>query len=620
MNNDFYNFINKDWIQNNPIPNDKSKWNQFDKLSENNFSKIKKIIENLNIDNNLFILYNQFLIKDAELSKTLINSYLNKIDNFTNILDLWKYMINLSFYLNLDLPLNFNIQSNLNISENNSLYIYTGGLGLPNRDYYFKQNYKLDKDNYKDFIKEYSKLFNLTLDPEIIVLFEEKLAEKTYTNSQERDPYLINNSRTIEEINNDYSNLLFINYIFEYYNKIPNIIIVTNPNFLKNINDICSNIYLNSWKLYFKWKLILSIYSYIDFKIEETYLSFYNFKLKGEKSFEPLWMRSLQTVNILLGQEIGILYKNKYFDDKNISIVKNMFNDIKKSIKISLIENDWLCKPTKTKAILKLDKMGIKIGYPSDLGLKNYKNLKLDKNKNYLINIMNTIKYNNDLLFEMINTKRNPYLWFMNSHDINAYYSPSFNEIVIPAGILQKPFFYNDKNKHGYNFGGIGMIIGHEIIHGFDDKGKLFDENGNLNNWWNKYDIIKYNTKVQALKNQFNSYSFMNEIINTDLTIGENIADLGGLKFSLNALEKNIIMYDDITKTTIFKNFFYNYANIWASNIRKEKLKQNILIDSHSPALLRVNGVLKNIDKFYEIYNICDGDLFLSKNNRIMIW
>ena len=620
MNNDFYNFVNKDWIQNNPIPNDKSKWNQFDKLSENNFLKIKKNIENLNIDNNLYILYNQFLIKDAELSKTLINSYLNEIDNFTNILDLWKYIINLSFYLNLDLPLNFNIQSNLNISENNSFYIYTGGLGLPNRDYYFKQNYKLDKDDYKNFIKEYSKLFNLTLDPEIIVLFEEKLAEKTYTNSQEKDPYLINNSRTIEEINNDYSNLLFINYIFEYYNKIPNIIIVTNPNFLKNINDICTNIYLNSWKLYFKWKLILSIYSYIDFKIEETYLSFYNFKLKGEKLFEPLWMRSLQTVNSLLGQEIGILYKNKYFDDKNINIVKNIFDDIKKSIKISLIENDWLCKPTKTKAILKLDKMSIKIGYPSDLGLKNYKNLKLDKNKNYLINIMNTIKYNNDLLFEMINTKRNSYLWFMNSHDINAYYSPSFNEIVIPAGILQKPFFYNDKNKHGYNFGGIGMIIGHEIIHGFDDKGKLFDENGNLNNWWNKYDIIKYNTKVQALKNQFSSYSFMNEIINTDLTIGENIADLGGLKFSLNALEKNIIMYDDITKTTIFKNFFYNYANIWASNIRKEKLKQNILIDSHSPALLRVNGILKNIDKFYEIYNICDGDLFLSKNNRIMIW
>lgn len=627
LNYDFYNFINKDWLLNNPIPPDKSRWSQFDKLNEVNNKKIKTIIENLSSNNNLKILYNQY--NNLEISESNVNNennlkiikkYLKIIDNINNIDDLWLYILDLTLKLNINIPLLFYSHPNFNNSNCNILFISTGGLSLPNRESYFKTNYKKNKDDYKIFIKQYSELFSFDVIPDKIIFFEEQLAEKTLTTSQERDPNLLNNIRTLEEIINEYPKLFFINNLIKKYSNTNHqkLINITNPKFLKLINELSCNNLLDIWKMYFKWQLILSVNSYININIHKKYLEFYNFNLKGEKMIEPPYIRSLKNIDNLLGQEIGILYKNHFFDDNIINKINNMFNIIKKSIYNSFIENTWLKETTKKRAITKLLKMNIKIGYPNSKGLKDYSKLKLLITNNYLENIMLCIKYNNDLLFEKLYTVRNKDIWYMNSHNINAYYSPIFNEIVIPAGILQEPFFYNDEKFIGYNFGGIGMIIGHEIIHGFDDKGKLYDENGNLNNWWDNEDLTIYKEKVNLLKKQFEDYNIMNYKINTELTIGENIADLGGIKFSLLALEYYLDKNKDSLE--IFKNFFYNYAHIWACNIRIDFLKQKLLNDPHSPPLFRVNGIIKNIDKFYEIYNINDGELYLPKDKRISIW
>lgn len=630
LNYDFYNFINKDWLLNNPIPSDKSRWSQFDKLNETNNIKIKKIIENLPSNNNLKLLYDQYnkleildnnsKILDNNLE--MIKKYLNNIDNFDNIDKLWIYILDLTLKLNINIPLLFYSHPDFNNSNYNILFISTGGLGLPNRESYFKETYKKNKDDYKIFIKEYSDLFSFNIISEKIIFFEELLAEKTYTSSQERDPNLLNNVRPIKEIINNYPKLTFINKLLEKYtNNNIKLINITNPKFIKLINELCNNNLLDIWKMYFKWQIMLSVNSYINITIQKKYLEFYNFNLKGEKIIEPTYIRSIKNIDNLLGQEIGILYKNNFFDNKIIDKINTIFKFIKKSIHNSFTENIWLKQETTERAIIKLLKMNIKIGYPNINGLKDYSKLKLSTTNNYLENIMLCINYNNNLLFEKLYTTRNKDIWFMNSHNINAYYSPIFNEIVIPAGILQEPFFYNDDKFVGHNFGGIGMIIGHEIIHGFDDKGKLYDENGNLNNWWDNEDLIKYKEKVNLLKKQFEDYIIMNYKINTELTIGENIADLGGIKFSLLALEcylnKN---KDNKNSLEVFKNFFNNYAHIWASNIRQDFLKQKLLNDPHSPPIFRVNGIVKNIDKFYEIYNINDGNLFIDKNKRISIW
>ncbi len=613
----FYNYVNKEWLINNPIPNNKSKWSQFDKLSENNYIKLKNMIEMLDTNNNLKILYTQSLNKNKynNNSLSLICSYLNDIENQKDIQSLWNFMIDISSYLSINLPLDFSVNLDNNNSEYNILYISTNGLSLPNKDYYSK-NFDNIKNEYLKFINDYSKLFNININSDKILFLEEILAHKTFTSSQERDVYLTNNIRNINEINNDFPNLSFISFFFSYIKKTPDIIYINNIKFLKELNGLCINKYLNAWKDYFKFKLILSVNKFINDEIEYVYFNFYNLKLLGQTEQEPLWYRSINIVDSFLGQELGIIYSNNFFKTNNYIIddVNKMFISIKNVIKKSLENNTWLSDKTKSKAIIKLNNINIKIGYPNKCGLFDYSYLKLLLSNDYLINIMITYKYNYKLEFNKLYKIKNKHKWFMHPHNINAYYSPKYNEIVIPAGILQEPFYYINDNEINIakNYGGIGIIIGHEIIHAFDDKGRLYDEKGNLNNWWVSEDIIKYNEKVESLKNQFKNYEFMGYKFNMNLTIGEIIADLGGVKFALEGLKTYF-------NKNMFKYFFLNFAFMWASNIKLERLKYNILIDPHLPSILRVNGIIKNIDEFYETFNDMELNI-LSKNDRITIW
>ena len=286
---------------------------------------------------------------------------------------------------------------------------------------------------------------------------------------------------------------------------------------------------------------------------------------------------------------------------------------------------------TKNKAIKKLDFMKIKIGYP-DIITKNYSLLDISPTYTLTQNILNARKFYNkyslDNLYENINKDK----WYMNAHAINAYYSPNMNEIVFPAGILQAPFF-SIKQDIASNFGGFGMVIGHEITHGFDDEGSKFDADGNLNNWWSENDYIKYKQKTSNIEKQYNEYIIENHQVNGKLTLGENIADIGGLSLSYNAFKKYMqchinknrfyIYYDNqrLTNFTPEQKFFINFANIWKSKGRIQDIQQRILLDVHSPPIFRVNGSVRNIDAFYEVFNIKPTDrLYLKPEDRIKIW
>jgi putative endopeptidase len=277
-----------------------------------------------------------------------------------------------------------------------------------------------------------------------------------------------------------------------------------------------------------------------------------------------------------------------------------------------------MSEKTKEYALKKLKTMNIKIGYPKII--KNYDNLKLSFNNSYLTNNILCIRYNNKINFKKLYKPIDKNEWFMNAFEVNAYYSPLYNEIVFPAGILQNPFF--DVNNSIYeNFGGIGTIIGHEIIHGFDDKGRLFDYKGNLKPWWTDEDNEKYKTKVKILQDQFSNYKINGQSVNGELTLGENIADLGGVTFALLAL-KDYLKDNNMTENKDdYKLFFKKYAENWATKIRDELMKIKLLNDPHSPSIFRVNGILRNIDKFYETYDIKENDLlYLEKNKRAIIF
>ena len=617
INDNFYNYVNLDWINNNKIPYDKSRWSHFNILEEKTNSKLIKYLDNVK-NNNLKILWNKGnkLNNIKPKNQNIINQILNQIDNIKSTHDLGKLYIDLIEHFNINGPILFSIEPELNNSSVNVLCINTGGLSLPEKEYYFKDIYEKERNSFKKFIKEYTDLFNLNLSTkqlDLLYFIEKKLAEKTHTRVENRDPRISNNVRTIKQIEKDYKNLKWIHYFFDKYNIKPNKIIISNPNFLKHLSEMFNEHFLDSLKLYIKYKFISSLNSFVSLKINDCWLNFYKKKLNGVKNLESLKKRVFNNIDEQLGQELGLLWIKKHFNDKIKNDIKNIFNYIKKSIYDSLLENEWLSETTKKKAIKKLLKIKIEIGYPNKNGLSNYSKLKLSNDDTYLESNIKINSYNNLLKINKLYKQVNKNEWFMHSHRINAYYAQQFNKVVIPAGILQEPFYYTNKNMIGANFGGIGMIIGHEIIHGFDDQGKLFDLNGNLNNWWTDKDTKCYNKKVNKLKEQYNKYN-----VNTSLTIGETIADLGGLKFSVLALEK--FLPKNKENKEHFKNLFINFAYSWACIVHKKYLKQSKATDPHPEPIYRINGIVKNIDKFYEVFNIKDGKIYIPPNERVNIW
>jgi predicted metalloendopeptidase len=602
MNYDFYNYINKDWIINNPIPNDKSKWSQFDILNESNYIKLKNIFDNkLSNNNKLKIIYKQLNSKYNNIN--IINKYFLQIDSFDNILDLFKFTIELSLLFNIDNIYHFDIYSNFYNSSVNILFIDTGGLGLPSKDYYFKENKQDIRNEYKLFIKEYLELFNLNLNYKKIYLLEEKLAFYTLNPEEARDINIINNIRNFDEINEEFPILAsLINYFLVKFNKSKKEINIINPNFIKYTEQLLIPEMLSLWKDFIKYKIALSVYFLINNDIENKYLEFYQIKLEGLINISPKWKRSINIINNILGQDLGKLYVSNYYSPKSHKIINVIFKCIYSVIKKSIKENNWLTEETKTKALLKLKNINIKIGYPDNRGLYDYSNLIVNKNNNILENYITCFYYNKLLNIYNLYKPVNKYRWFMHPQITNAYYSPSHNEIVFPAAILQEPFLF--ENNIIKSFAGIGFIIGHEIIHAFDNKGRLFDENGNYFNWWNNNDNIEYNKIANKLIDQYNTYTIFNENINGKLTLGENIADLDGFKFALKGIEYYCKLFNYKITIRHYQLFFTSFANILACNIREEKQKQLLLIDPHSPNIYRVNGVLRNIKKFYEVYNI----------------
>ena len=592
---DFYSYVNKDWLEKTRIPDEHSHWGTFSILEENNKKMVRDLLEKSN--NIASILYKQFLNKNSKEDLFIVQRIFYNIDIQTNKLNLFNYMLLLHITFNIKFCLSIDVSSDFNDANFNILHIDSNGLGLPDRDYYFLENKKDIRNKYRIFIETYSKLFNQNLDVNNIYNIEKLLASNTYTQVENRQPELLNNPIFFDDFIKKYNNLFFIKSIFKKFNVIPNKINILNPKFMNYLNTLIDTISLDKWKEYFKFKVMCSLNKYLSFKIEECYFNFYSKTINGIKTMKNINDRSMEITENLLSDVIGKLYVEKYFTPDSKNAVEEMVNTIKDELVIILNNNDWMEDSTKEKALIKLNKMKMKVGFPDVPVPDKYSNINITLNNPYLKNILLIKKANSfyeaSFLYKPLDKSR----WFMPSHEVNAYYSPSYNEIVFPAGILQPPMFSLCQDI-GSNYGGIGTIIGHEITHGFDDQGSKFDGDGNLKNWWSDNDRIKYNKKTEIIKEQYEKYHIENQNVNGELTLGENIADIGGVKLSLNALKRF-----KLGKYYI-KDFFINYANIWKIKYQKEKILEKLITDPHSPNIFRVNGVVYNIDDFYNTFNI----------------
>jgi putative endopeptidase len=641
ITSDFYTHVNWDWLNSNPIPNEYTKWGNFNVLNEKNQHRLKEMLESnpspspnpnpspnsnpeLTDQEKLNILWSQGL-NEHELNKQGHTHLLKLFDKFKLNSDIDTIIIELMKY-NLCFLFDISAYTDKKDSSKNILYWDVMGLGLPDRDYYLLDSMRDKRDGYKEFLTKFINHFSLEsiITPDQIYNFEEKVAKVRLSKTDRRDPTKTYNIYSFEKLCESFPGINWIK-LFEAFN-IPindstnDLIVVTEPEFFKFISGHLQSAKLNGEIMeeligYLKYKLLKYVGSNVD---DTTYMILFNFyakQLYGQKEPKQRWKRSLGTVESILGEVLSKAYVEKYFGQDQKTSCVDMIQEIIKTYRERLEQLDWMSEETKAKALEKLSKMTIKIGFPDKW--TDFSKLDINSNNLYYENMLEAGRWELEHNLEKLYKPVDKLEWHMNAHNINAYYSPSNNEIVFPAGILQEPF-YSSTQSIAENLGGIGAVIGHEITHGFDDKGRLFDSNGNLNDWWTEDDAKRFEERSKKLENHFNKFSFFDIGVNGKLTMGENIADLGGITFSLKTLERLTKPED---KENQIRKLFEQWAKIWRCNITDDALKNQLLTDPHSPTKLRVNAILPNLDEFHKVYNIkVEDELFLDPELRSNIW
>ncbi|HPN38320.1 MAG TPA: M13 family metallopeptidase [Melioribacteraceae bacterium] len=633
---DFYQFAIGNWLKENPIPADHSSWGAFDVLLEENNLLVKAIVDDIlngKLENSknftkLAILFSSGMdtTKIEKEGYKPILPYLQRIDKIKNLTDFVKETAFSHLYISAPL-FSFGSEQDQKNSDWVIIGLSQGGLGLPERDYYVADDpdTKEAQDLYKKHVKNMFMLIDIKEAEaenisESIFNFEKKLAEVSFTNVELRDPQANYNKMTADELNKISANFDWKLFLKECGVSKTDEINVGQVKFFTKLSEILKSTEINTLKNYLKWNLLRSSASYLSSAFVNEKFEFYSKYLYGAQVLQPRWKRVLGVANNQVGEILGQVYVDKYFPkiakEKAETVVKNLL----KAMEIRLNNLTWMTPETKVKALKKLKAFNYKIGYPDKW--KNFDDLNFS-NLSYYQNVVEASYFNSRDDLNKIGKKVDKSEWEILPQTVNAYYHPVLNEVVFPAAILQPPFF-DYKADDAVNYGAIGAVIGHEITHGFDDQGRQYDFDGNMRDWWTKADEEMFNERTVKLIDQFNKTVIIDTLtINGELTLGENIADLGGLTISYEAFKNSPEFNQDIKLDgfTPKQRFFLSWAQVWKSNDRDEFLKLLIKTDVHSPAKARVNNPLSNLPMFYETFEIKEGDkMFKPANERIVIW
>lgn len=633
---DFNLFVNGTWLKNNEIPSKYTRWGTFEQLHEENLDKIKNLIQNSKGEyEKVNILYSAAMNENRlNLENDIpVKKYINLLSQCSNKKELWSTVCNL-YVKGLSGIFGLYPEEDAKNSELVVPYIGSGGLGLPDRDYYFDEDKSDIREKYKTYLINLLNLYykdtNINEVNDVYNL-EEKLAEKIYTRVQKRDPELNYHKITISEL----KQIIDLDWD-TYLNTVTNgkkleYVILDNPEYYKQVKKLWDSLSLDTWKKYFIIKVLRGSSSYLNDEYINLKFDFYNKTLSGQKELKPRWERAISMVNSDLGELVGRLYVEKHFTPEAKIKMTDMVARLNKELQKRIMNLSWMSDETKKKAMLKNDAFRAKIGYPDEW--RDFSSLNLSKEDNLLDLSLKCSEFNHFYEMERLFKPSDPNRWEMDPHTINAYFHPLKNEIVFPAGILQSPFF--DVNaEDAINYGAIGTVIGHEMTHSYDDMGRKFDHNGNLNNWWTDEDLSKFTEKAKYYIDEFGSYKSNDKNLNGQLTLGENLADHGGVKIGFYALMDKIgktyspdnvfgissqSNYISVESLTPEQKFFISWANVWRNNITKEELDKRIMTDPHSPGEWRINGTLANIPEFHQIFNVQSGDR-MYRQNPVQMW
>lgn len=633
---DFYQYASGPWVKNNPVPAKETTWGSFNVLREFNIQAVKGLLETAAADKNAkagsvtkrvgdFYTAGMDSVAIEKLGFSPIKADLARIKTIKNtqgVLDEIAYQrVNA-----IGSPLfGFGVGQDRKIASKYAVYVSQGGTSLGDRDFYLKddpQSVRI-RTAYKKYLNEiFTLLGNSEADAKLkadnVFALEKQLAEAQLSRIEMKDQQKTYNKFTV----NDFAKLSDkIDWKAQLgkLNVKTDTVITNNPAFFKTVNNLLVNTPVAQWQDYLTWSVAKNAAPWLSSAFVNANFAFAQANT-GQKVQTPRWQRMSSLTDGAIGDLLGQLYVAKYFKPEAKKRMDEMIANLRKAFEIRIKNLDWMSDATKQKALVKLHAFTPKIGYPSKW--KNYDGLEI-KSNTFLQNLRNVgvwdYKENIGKLGQPIDRDR----FGMTPPTVNAYYSPSLNEIVFPAGILQFPFFAPDADD-AVNYGGIGAVIGHEMSHGFDDTGAQYDDKGNLRNWWTDEDLAKFKAKTGKLVEQFNSYTVLDTMhVLGKLTLGENIGDLGGLNAAYTAFKmtKQGQSNDKIDGFTPDQRFFLSWAQVWRGNILPERAAQLIKTDPHSPGPYRTIGAPVNMDEWYKAFDVKEGDnLYKKPEDRIKIW
>lgn len=634
---DFFEYANGGWIKKNPIPPSENGWGIFNLVADEIYQKIRKISEDASsvnaaagtpsqqIGDFFFAGMDSAHIETEDLNP--LKSDLEKINNAKTIDDIMDMVT--SMQKNGASPLyDMSVAQDLKNSDKNALYITQGGLGLPDRDYYFNTDERTKKirDEYQQHVQKVLNFIandsaKASKQAKSVFTVETEIAKIHKKLEELRDPYANYHIMSVAAFSKSTPNLKW-EKAFKAFNIPVDSVIIGQPAFCDKINKMLGSFSIEDWKAYLTWHLVSSFSPYMSTRFDKEHFHFYSEIMRGSKEQRPRWKRVLDAEEGALGEALGQLFVKEYFPEKTKKRYEDLVEKIVESYREHIQKLDWMTDSTKQKALVKLNAITKKIGYPNKW--KDYSKMKIDRNT-YCQNIIASNNWHFDYEIAKLSKPVDRTEWGMTPQTYNAYYNPSNNEIVLPAAIFTSPGYKDEEIDDAVIYGYVGAsTIGHELTHGFDDEGRQFDEKGNLKNWWSKEDEVNFKKRADLLVEQFDKYVVLDSLHpNGRASLGENIADLGGIVIALDAFKKTNQYKEGkmIAGLTPIQRYFMGYAYGWMQTRRPEMLASQLLTDVHAPIFLRVIAPMSNCDEWYRAFNVTSTNKqYKDSLSRIRIW
>ncbi|HEX3799418.1 MAG TPA: M13 family metallopeptidase [Verrucomicrobiae bacterium] len=634
---DFFHYAAGTWLKDNPVPADKSRWASFDQLHLRNMHLLRDIMEKAAADTTAaphtpirevgdFYASAMDTNRINELGAKPLEADFARIDALKSTEELMQFLAELQSR-GVGAMFDAGAEADEKNSEIYALHLSQGGLALPDRDYYLTDAFKTQRNAYLVHIATMLNLAGQDVNSSMrhalgILALETELARASKSRTDRRDPVANYHKFTVAEMMTNYPDLHLDKFIAAL--GVTNIsdLIIGQPEFFTALDQLVKSRPLDDWKVYLHWHVLHSAANYLSEPFETESFHFYGTVLSGQPAQEPRWELSSRRIDRCIGEASGELFVDKYYPPEAGARMDVLIEDLKSVLHDRLEKLPWMTEPTKKKALLKFAALTKKIGHP--VKFRDYSSIDIRRD-DYLGNVQRSDLFESKRELARVGKPVDKTEWDMTPQTVNAYFNPPRNEIVFPAGILQPPFFDVEMDD-AVNYGAIGAVIGHEMTHSYDDEGRKFDENGNLTDWWTEADAKAFEERAQKLVDQYSGYEALPGLfVKGKLTLGENIADLGGVTIAYEALQRDLARDPSKRKKidglTPEQRFFISFAQIWRVNWREAALRQAITVDPHSPGQFRAIGPCVNVESFFDAFNIKEGaPLWRAPEKRAIIW